>query len=336
MACISEKFAPTPLQMVVDNRDNNADIAAGDGNKVSLDAQGGGMAGVIGAGMLDVLEKEGLLRMFSDYSAISAGALSLSAALSGKLEIAVDAIVNELTSKRFIRPSRMLIGRAALNSQMTREMIIDILGPSPDLGGADFHIGVTEIPTLKPVAIDMNQEDVDAAFWLAVTAHMPMAAGPPLQDASGKRWLDGGLGWRSTSDLSRSPNVLSLHNYPPVIWTPSPDSYMKMLASWLAKQGVANPLSRLQEMNTEQVEYVNKLLMGEVPSHQEITPDHLSSLPDTLCMDPNALKQGYYAGQTACRTAIRGSFTQILPAPTQSRLAKAIQNATFSAARILN
>jgi predicted patatin/cPLA2 family phospholipase len=105
MACISEKFAPTPLQMVVDNRDNNADIAAGDGNKVSLVAQGGGMAGVIGAGMLDVLEKEGLLRMFSDYSAISAGALSLSAALSGKLEIAVDAIVNSTYAKS---PSRVV------------------------------------------------------------------------------------------------------------------------------------------------------------------------------------------------------------------------------------
>ncbi len=90
-----------------------------DSARLALALEGGGMRGVVSAGMAAAIERLGLTRCFDLVVGTSAGALNGAALLAGVAEACATAYHSAFTTRRFINPYRLLIGRAAVDVAFT-------------------------------------------------------------------------------------------------------------------------------------------------------------------------------------------------------------------------
>jgi predicted patatin/cPLA2 family phospholipase len=158
--------------------------------------EGGGMRGVVSAGMTAAIERLGMSGCFDLIVGSSAGALNGAALLGGVAQAGAATYCGPLASRSFINPARLLIGRPALDVRFVLEQA------SPGLD-ADRH----ERAISSPVALHCVAVDVDSAepvtfsgmrtkeeLWevLLATTRMPWVGGQPVS-IGGRRFLDGAL-----------------------------------------------------------------------------------------------------------------------------------------------
>src|SRR4051794_37992778 len=89
--------------------------ARSDPHRLALVVEGGGMRGVVSAGMVAALERLGLTACFDLVVGSSAGALNGVALLGGVAVESPGVYSGPLASREFINPARLLIGRPALD-----------------------------------------------------------------------------------------------------------------------------------------------------------------------------------------------------------------------------
>jgi predicted patatin/cPLA2 family phospholipase len=168
-----------------------------EGARIALVIEGGGMRGVVSAGMTAAIERLGLTDRFALVVGASAGALNGAALLAGVAQGCAAAYHGAFAgSKAFINPLRLLLGRPAIDVRVVLE--------HADAGlDADRHerTVASAIP-LHCVAVDVETAAVCAftgmrtreALWQALLAssRMPWVGGAPVEIA-GRRYLDGGL-----------------------------------------------------------------------------------------------------------------------------------------------
>jgi predicted patatin/cPLA2 family phospholipase len=168
-----------------------------DPHRVALVLEGGGMRGVVSAGMTAALERLGLTACFDMVVGSSAGAINGAALIAGVARHGAATYHGALASRSFVNPARVLRGRPVIDVGYVLEFA------SADLD-ADRHERVLESPIeLHCVAVCVETaEPVDFTgmrskqeLWEAVLAstRMPWAGGPPVEIA-GRRYVDGGLG----------------------------------------------------------------------------------------------------------------------------------------------
>jgi predicted patatin/cPLA2 family phospholipase len=192
-----------------------------DGSRLALALEGGGMRGVVSAGMAAAIERLKLTRCFDLVVGTSAGALNGAALLAGVAEACATAYHSAFATRRFINPYRLLIGRAAVNVAFTLDHA------DPRGLDADRHerTAASSIP-LHCVAVDVDQatprvlsdlhsvDDLRAA--LLASSRMPWLGGAPVRFRGG-RFLDGGLAesipYRTALDLGAT-HVLVLQTRP--------------------------------------------------------------------------------------------------------------------------
>jgi predicted patatin/cPLA2 family phospholipase len=168
-----------------------------DGARIALVIEGGGMRGVISAGMTAAIEGLGLTGRFDVVVGASAGALNGAALLAGVASAGAASYHRTLAgSKAFLRPLRLLVGRPALDVRWVLEHVDDGLD-------ADRHERTlaSRVP-LRCVAVDVDTARVREfvgmrtreQLWAALLAssRMPWVGGAPVQ-VDGRRYLDGGL-----------------------------------------------------------------------------------------------------------------------------------------------
>ena len=167
-----------------------------DGHRVALVLEGGGMRGVVSAGMTAALERLGLTPCFDLVVGASAGAINGAALLAGAAERAVGAYTGPLASRSFVNPFRMLRGRPVID-------VNDILELATGLESAG-HARITDGDVaLLCVAVDVESAATvtlrgmrtEREVWdaLLASSRMPWAGGPPVA-LGGRRYLDGGMG----------------------------------------------------------------------------------------------------------------------------------------------
>jgi predicted patatin/cPLA2 family phospholipase len=167
-----------------------------DGHRVALVLEGGGMRGVVSAGMTAAIERLGLTDAFDLAVGASAGALNAAALLAGVARGGAAAYGGALSGPAFINPSRLLLGRPAVDVGF-------VLGHSGEGLDAGRHERTLASPIeLRCVAVDVatagivefsdmrTREDLWAA--LLATSRMPWVGGRPVR-INGRRYLDGGL-----------------------------------------------------------------------------------------------------------------------------------------------
>src|SRR4051812_38502852 len=121
-----------------------------DPHSVALVIEGGGMRGVVSAGMVAALERLGLSDAFDLVIGSSAGALNGAGLLGGVTADGPGVYAGPLASKEFINPARLLIGRPAVNLQF-------LLGYAAANFGHDAGPGAIErLAPLICVAVDVE------------------------------------------------------------------------------------------------------------------------------------------------------------------------------------
>jgi predicted patatin/cPLA2 family phospholipase len=167
-----------------------------DPHRVAVVLEGGGMRGVVSAGMTAALERLGLTRCFDLVVGSSAGALNAAALLAGVARPAAALYHTVLASRRFVNPVRLLFGRPALD---VRFVLAHAAG--------EVDAGRHERTIASPIRLHCVALDVDSArsvefsgmrtkdeLWnvLLATTRMPWVGGEPVRIGD-RRYIDGAL-----------------------------------------------------------------------------------------------------------------------------------------------
>jgi predicted patatin/cPLA2 family phospholipase len=167
-----------------------------DPHRVALVIEGGGMRGVVSAGMTAALERLGLGACFDLVVGSSAGALNGAGLLGGVAADGPGVYSGPLASRTFINPARLLIGRPAVDLSF----LFTYAAANLTSGGGEDT--VTRLAPLICVAVDVDTaESVTFAnmrtreeLWQALlaTTRMPLFGGRPVP-IDGRRFIDGAL-----------------------------------------------------------------------------------------------------------------------------------------------
>lgn len=208
-----------PLQVALDRKTSN--YVAGsfsDGRKLGLAIGGGGGSGSVTLGYLEELRNAGVLQVIDVVTALSVGAINISAVVAGQTELALKGY-DTMTEKGFIQKrrihrifdmkilERLLRGSDGLDTNKINDCTIPLL------------LGVTQLTGgIKPITIDLAEQDPENIVdWLMRGAHQGIAAGPAPKDKKGIVYVDGGYSHLSAVDMavqSGCTDVIYLSNHP--------------------------------------------------------------------------------------------------------------------------
>jgi predicted patatin/cPLA2 family phospholipase len=167
-----------------------------DEHRVALVLEGGGMRGVVSAGMTAALERLGLGGAFDLVVGASAGALNGAAFLAGVAAGSAAAYHGTLATREFVNPARLLLGRPAIDVRLILRLASDGLDAGRHertlASPVPLHCLAVDVDTAEPVDLT-GMRTVDE-LWSALLAssRMPWVGGPPVEHG-GRRYLDGGL-----------------------------------------------------------------------------------------------------------------------------------------------
>lgn len=170
--------------------------ARADGHRVALAIEGGGMRGVVSAGMTAALERLGLTPCFDLVVGSSAGAINGAALIAGVASAGAATYHGPLASRAFVNPARVLRGRPVIDVNS----ILTYASADLDMGRHDravdsaiaLHCVATSVRTAAPVVFAGMRSRQELWEALLASSRMPWAGGPPVE-IDGDRYLDGGL-----------------------------------------------------------------------------------------------------------------------------------------------
>lgn len=190
-----------------------------DGRRVALVIEGGGMRGVVSAGMTAALEQLGLCDAFDEVHGASAGAFNAAFLLAGQAAYLTALYQHGFGDPRFVSALRALRGGPALdmdyviNDVWTRQrpLRFDAILSS----AITLHCTATDADRAEVVDLaDLrNEEEIRCA--LRASARLPWLAGPPVI-FRGRRLLDATLAEAIpvTAALASATDVLILQTRP--------------------------------------------------------------------------------------------------------------------------
>jgi predicted patatin/cPLA2 family phospholipase len=170
--------------------------ARGDGLRVALAVEGGGMRGAVSAGMAFSLHELGLVTAFDAVYGASAGAITGAWLLSSRPE-GLRGWTEPAYAKTLIRRSGLLRGRPVADVRALIEELYQTTFPmdfaSVLASPVEYHPLATDTVTgqstdLRPFVGD----PAELRLALRASAALPLLAGPPIEFA-GRRFYDAGV-----------------------------------------------------------------------------------------------------------------------------------------------
>ena len=169
----------------------------GDGARLALAIEGGGMRGAVSAGMAIALDELGLTDAFDAVFGASAGALNGVWLLSGNPSDGLRPYADPALIRQYIRRSNALRGRPVVDTahlvDHLYEHVLPIRWDAVLSHRVRFHPLATDVETGR--AVDLAPAIRDRAslkLALRATTALPLLAGPPVV-IDGRRYLDAGL-----------------------------------------------------------------------------------------------------------------------------------------------
>ena len=167
-----------------------------DPHRVALVLEGGGMRGVVSAGMAAALERLGLTASFDLVVGSSAGAINGGAFVAGVARGCAAAYHGPFASRTFVNPMRLVWGRPV----MSVDYVLGYHADDLDAGRheralespIELHCVAVDVATAAPV--DLTGMGSKRELWdaLLASSRMPWAGGAPVE-LGGRRYVDGGL-----------------------------------------------------------------------------------------------------------------------------------------------
>ena len=167
-----------------------------DGRRVALVIEGGGMRGVVSAGMTAALEQLGLRDAFDEVHGASAGAFNAAFLLAGQAAYLTALYLHGFGDPRFVSVVRALRGGPALDMDY---VITDVWTRQRPLrfeairvSAIALHCTATDADSAEIVDLTELREAEELRCALRASARLPWLAGPPVQ-FRGRRLLDATL-----------------------------------------------------------------------------------------------------------------------------------------------
>ncbi len=170
--------------------------ARDDGHRVALVIEGGGMRGVVSAGMTAALERLGLTPAFDLVAGASAGAINGAALLAGAAGRAVETYTGPLASRAFINPFRVLRGKPVMDVNDILKLATGLESAGHERitnGEVGLHAVAVEVESARTVVLTGMRTETEVWNALLASSRMPWAGGPPIA-LGGRRYLDGSMG----------------------------------------------------------------------------------------------------------------------------------------------
>ncbi|MDX6703534.1 MAG: hypothetical protein QOF26_3760 [Baekduia sp.] len=187
-----------PVAAVLRRRreDRSAPGARRDPHRVALVLEGGGMRGVVSAGMAAAIERLGLTASFDLVVGSSAGALNGAGLIAGVAQAGPGVYCGPLASRTFINPLRLLVGRPALDAGFLLRHAAANVDPDHHertmTGPVALHCVAVDVDTAQPVTFAGMQTQQELWDVLLATTRMPLIGGGPVT-IDGRRYIDGAL-----------------------------------------------------------------------------------------------------------------------------------------------
>ena len=165
-----------------------------DGHVVSLVIEGGGMRGVVSAGMCAVLEEAGLMPAFDRIYGCSAGAVAGCFAAAGQAVMWATTF-EDLAGREFIDPARALRGRPVLDLGFLFETVIATRKPLSEEGlarGPAFRAVAVSLADAELRVLGDFRDSSDLLDAVRVSCTVPLIGGAPAS-FRGEPMVDGGL-----------------------------------------------------------------------------------------------------------------------------------------------
>jgi predicted patatin/cPLA2 family phospholipase len=167
-----------------------------DDHRVALVVEGGGMRGVVSAGMTAALERLGLTNCLDLVVGASAGAINGAALIAGVAQAGAATYHGPLASRDFVNPARVLRGRPVIDVGY----VLDYVSVELDGGRHErvlaspiaLHCVAVDVDTAQTVTFSGMRSKTELYEVVLASSRMPWAGGPPVEIA-GRRYVDGGL-----------------------------------------------------------------------------------------------------------------------------------------------
>ncbi|HLU27290.1 MAG TPA: patatin-like phospholipase family protein [Glycomyces sp.] len=182
--------------------------AHGDGHRLGLAVEGGGMRGVVSAAMLTALDDLGLRSVFDGVYSCSSGAVNAAYFAGGETWYPLTIYFDDLATKQFVDMRRFLSRRGILNLDYVFEQVLETVKPldydkilkSP----GSFHVAVTLVDELRTECVGDFRDKDDLREGLRASCWLPVAV-PGAGEFRGRRAVDGGV-------LTAHPYALALED----------------------------------------------------------------------------------------------------------------------------
>ncbi len=167
-----------------------------DGRRIALVIEGGGMRGVVSAGMTAAIEQLGLTDAFDEVHGASAGAFNAAFLLAGQASYLAALYQYGFGDPKFVSARRALRGGPVFDMDYVigevwrrqRPLRVDrILA-----GGIDLHCTATDVDRAEIVDLADLDDEAQIRCAMRASGRLPWLAGPPVE-FRGRRFLDATL-----------------------------------------------------------------------------------------------------------------------------------------------
>jgi predicted patatin/cPLA2 family phospholipase len=244
-----------------------------DGRRIALVIEGGGMRGVVSAGMTAAIEQLGLRDAFDEVHGASAGAFSGAFLLAGQAAYLTSLFCCGFGDPQFVSALRVLRGGAAFDMDYVIDEVWTHQRPlrfeQVLSSGIELHCTATDADRAEIVDLTGLRDAEEIRCALRASARLPWLAGPPVS-FRGRRLLDATLAEAIPihAALATATDALVLQTRPPGVRHP----------------GLAGPVARLTDRYLQKI---NPTLV-ELRVTRSHRYDELSAQLAAQATDPSA------------------------------------------------
>lgn len=164
-----------------------------DGRRIALVIEGGGMRGVVSAGMAAAIEQLGLTAAFDEVHGASAGAFNGAFLLARQASYLTALYQHGFGNPAFVSLRRALAGHPLFDMDYVvdevwrrqRRLVVERILEC----GIELHCTATDVQTAEIVDLTDLRDGAEIRCALRASARLPWLAGPPVA-FRGRRWLD--------------------------------------------------------------------------------------------------------------------------------------------------
>lgn len=167
--------------------------AGGEGRRLALIVEGGGMRGVLSAGSLFALDLLGCRDVFDDVYAASAGGVNAAYFLSGQGELGISVYFDDISSIRFANPLRFW---KIFDVDYVYDHIVQIVKPLDEAAvraaRSNLYLGLTDVRTGRNELVDVKASKYGIRKILKASSAIPVLYNRTVA-LGDHRYVDGGL-----------------------------------------------------------------------------------------------------------------------------------------------